>query len=103
MTDVSKMDIAERLRGWSTYDDPPGVTLDDLLNEAADEIDRLSMVAMEFSVNQQKLIAERDRIAGCDHDWMVWPETDGQSQRCMKCGAYRNTPSHIHDGRQAER
>ncbi len=28
----------------------------------------------------------------CSHDWKVWPETDGQEQKCMKCGAYRRTP-----------
>lgn len=26
------------------------------------------------------------------HEWRVWPETDGQSQRCAGCGAYRDTP-----------
>jgi hypothetical protein len=28
----------------------------------------------------------------CEHDWKIWPETDGQNQRCMKCGQYRDTP-----------
>jgi hypothetical protein len=28
----------------------------------------------------------------CEHDWKIWPETDGQDQRCMKCGEYRRTP-----------
>ena len=32
------------------------------------------------------------RPAACEHDWKIWPETNGQSQRCMKCGAYRDTP-----------
>lgn len=27
-----------------------------------------------------------------EHDWQIWPETDGQEQRCMKCGQYRKTP-----------
>lgn len=31
----------------------------------------------------------------CDHDWKVWPETDGQEQRCMVCNAYRKTPKEI--------
>jgi hypothetical protein len=31
----------------------------------------------------------------CQHDWKVWPETDGQSQRCMKCGEFRDTPKEI--------
>lgn len=31
-------------------------------------------------------------VPGCDHDWQIWPETDGQEQKCMKCGAYRRTP-----------
>ena len=57
---MRKMDITERLREWSNYDDPPGVTLDDLLNEAADDIERLSSVAMQLSANQQQLIRERD-------------------------------------------
>jgi len=30
--------------------------------------------------------------SACDHDWKIWPETDGKEQRCMKCGAYRATP-----------
>ena len=29
----------------------------------------------------------------CEHDWKIWPETDGKSQRCTKCGSYRDTPS----------
>jgi len=29
----------------------------------------------------------------CPHDWKIWPETDGQNQRCMMCGIYRETPS----------
>lgn len=28
----------------------------------------------------------------CEHDWRIWPETDGQEQKCMRCGAYRKTP-----------
>ena len=32
-------------------------------------------------------------VRTCDHDWKIWPETDGHSQRCMKCGAYRDTPT----------
>lgn len=30
--------------------------------------------------------------APCKHNWQIWPETDGQEQRCMKCGEYRKTP-----------
>lgn len=37
----------------------------------------------------------------CAHDWKVWPETDGLEQRCMKCGAYRRTPSCVSDGNPA--
>lgn len=33
----------------------------------------------------------------CDHDWQIWPETDGQEQRCMKCGKYRKTQSDIEE------
>lgn len=29
---------------------------------------------------------------GCEHDWRIWPETDGQEQRCWRCGSYRPTP-----------
>lgn len=29
----------------------------------------------------------------CEHDWHIWPETDGQEQRCLKCKAYRRTPA----------
>lgn len=39
----------------------------------------------------------RRRKEACEHDWKIWPETDGQSQRCMKCGDYRNTPANIHE------
>lgn len=27
-----------------------------------------------------------------DHDWHIWPETDGQSQRCAICKVFRDTP-----------
>lgn len=27
----------------------------------------------------------------CSHDWRIWPETDGQEQRCSKCHTYRQT------------
>lgn len=26
------------------------------------------------------------------HDWVIWPETDGQEQKCLGCGGYRKTP-----------
>lgn len=26
------------------------------------------------------------------HEWVIWPETDGLEQKCMKCGSYRSTP-----------
>lgn len=29
----------------------------------------------------------------CPHDWQIWPETDGQGQRCKKCGQFRRTPA----------
>ena len=38
------------------------------------------------------------RPAACEHDWKIWPETNGQSQRCMKCGVYRDTPDSSHEG-----
>ena len=25
----------------------------------------------------------------CEHNWQVWPETDGQEERCLNCGEYR--------------
>lgn len=28
----------------------------------------------------------------CKHKWVIWPETDGQEERCLNCGAYRATP-----------
>ena len=31
----------------------------------------------------------------CSHDWVIWPETDGQKQRCMKCGHFRATPANL--------
>lgn len=37
--------------------------------------------------------ADRVTAAPCEHDWKIWPETDGQIQRCMKCKAYRDTPA----------
>jgi hypothetical protein len=33
----------------------------------------------------------------CSHDWRIWPETDGQEQRCSKCCAYRRTPREVLD------
>lgn len=33
----------------------------------------------------------------CNHDWRIWPETDGYEQRCSKCKAYRNTPQEVRD------
>lgn len=32
-------------------------------------------------------------IIACEHDWQIWPETDGLEQRCSRCGAYRPTPT----------
>lgn len=26
------------------------------------------------------------------HAWVIWPETDGQEQKCLGCGDYRKTP-----------
>ena len=40
----------------------------------------------------EKLEAMSSADRQCDHDWKIWPETNGQSQRCMKCGNYRDTP-----------
>lgn len=37
--------------------------------------------------------ASHQEQATCIHDWHIWPETDGQEQRCAKCGAYRQTPA----------
>lgn len=25
-------------------------------------------------------------------NWVIWPETDGLEQKCLKCGKYRKTP-----------
>jgi len=38
-------------------------------------------------------LSDTSTVRTCDHDWKIWPETDGHSQRCMKCGAYRDTPT----------
>lgn len=27
-----------------------------------------------------------------EHDWHIWPETDGMEQRCSECGIFRKTP-----------
>jgi hypothetical protein len=36
---------------------------------------------------------DQEQPAGeCEHEWRIWPETDGQEQRCVKCGIYRRTP-----------
>jgi Lar family restriction alleviation protein len=33
----------------------------------------------------------------CDHDWQIWPETDGQVQHCLKCRANRKTQLDIEE------
>lgn len=35
---------------------------------------------------------EINLIPTCSHDWRIWPETDGNEQRCIKCNEYRTTP-----------
>jgi len=30
-----------------------------------------------------------------EHDWQIWPETDGQEKRCSLCGGYRKTPTEV--------
>ncbi len=40
MSEIKDKPLAWRLRNWSNYDDPPGVTLGNLLDEAAGEIER---------------------------------------------------------------
>ena len=50
----------------------------------------------QFLAKAREHIAESpdtSTVRTCDHDWKIWPETDGHSQRCMKCGAYRDTPT----------
>lgn len=32
-------------------------------------------------------------MSDCIHAWVIWPETDGLEQKCLKCDAYRSTPS----------
>jgi hypothetical protein len=38
-----------------------------------------------------KRIKREEATRTCNHHWQIWPETDGQEQRCMKCGQYRKT------------
>jgi len=72
----------ERVGSWDT----PHYTLDDRDDEAE-------------GYNRPKLwqplpaLSDTSTVRTCDHDWNIWPETDGHSQRCMKCGAYRDTPT----------
>lgn len=28
----------------------------------------------------------------CNHEWIIWPETDGGQQKCGRCGSFRATP-----------
>ena len=43
---------------------------------------------LRYCEKTHKFVAVQD----CQHDWHIWPETDGLEQKCSKCGKYRNTP-----------
>ena len=55
-------------------------------------LEQLTSAGVQATVRSEPFKGPKE---GCEHDWQIWPETDGQEQRCMKCGSYRRTPAGV--------
>jgi hypothetical protein len=72
------------------------------IRKTLDRIDEARRRCLSLpSTNRDEGLPTHEEVRGilkptstnCQHDWKIWPETDGQEQRCMKCGEYRRTPT----------